>query len=140
MSNICPKEIETHRLASNTSRELVIISACIYSSQRILVNAEEVYEITCDSRQRWKDLILPSGPEGIFNPLAILAGLRLRGVKCFCLCGAYNESENDLFEIGIQRVITIPKDKTSLSFFPNDAIKHYGNNKGSVIIKVRRLK
>lgn len=139
MNNICPKEIKIHQLAIGTSKDLVVIAACIFSSERIRINAGEEYEITCDNRQRWKDLFLTSGPLGIFNPFAFLAGLRLKGTKCFCLCGAYNESENDLFEIGTHRVIKIPEGKTSLSFFPNDAIKHYGNNKGSVIINVKRL-
>jgi hypothetical protein len=51
MTHTCPKEVVNYQLAIHESKELVVIAACMYSSERLLVNAGETYEITCDGIQ-----------------------------------------------------------------------------------------
>lgn len=140
MCKECPEQVNSYQLEIAKGAEFKIIAACLFSSERLLVNAGQVYEITCEKHQRWKDSFVSSSPKGFFNPLALLAGLRLKGTRCFCLCGAYDESENGLFEIGEYREVTVPEGKKIMSFFANDSIRHYKNNSGAVWIRVRRLR
>jgi hypothetical protein len=140
LDQLCPQEIAVYQLGVGELRELEVVAACIYSSERIQVSAGQEYEIRCDPDQTWKDAIIKTGPEGFINPLALLAGIRLKGTKCFCLCGAFDETEKDLFPIGIGKNIIIPEGKKSMSFFANDAIRHYENNKGAMTIQVLRTR
>ena len=133
-------EIVLHTLNISEEITLTILSEEIYSSERITVRAGEKYRIVCLPGQTWTDWFIPSSPKGFFNPLAILSGLRLKGTRCFCLCGAYNETEAHLFEIGLSGEADVREGKTSLSFFANDAMKHYDNNSGCIRIVVRRVR
>jgi hypothetical protein len=101
------------------------------------VQTGEVYDFKCDPSQRWKDWLIPTGPNGFFNPLATLVGLRVKKVKCFALCTAYIHDENKNFTIGSERKITAT-DTGQLFFFANDSPKHYGNNKGSLQLRIER--
>ncbi|MFD2523047.1 hypothetical protein [Emticicia soli] len=132
--------INMNKVGVGESVLLTIHAKQIYSSERISVSAGETYLISAEPNQRWKDWLINTTPKGFFNPLAILAGLRLKRTPCFCLCGAYNENEKHLFAIGLDAQTTVPARQSSLSFFANDAIRHYDNNSGSIKIKVYRVR
>lgn len=126
------------RLQPGTNKPLTIIASEKYSTDKVEVKRGERYHITADSKQRWTDWFIRTTPDGFFNILASLAGLRVKGVKCFSLCGAINEDDTTAFAIGSDKVFSIDKDGL-LSFFANDAAKHYGNNKGSIEINIKRV-
>lgn len=132
--------INLNKVGVGESVLLTIHAKHLYSSERIRVEAGETYHISCEPNQKWKDWFWRSSPKGFFNPLAILAGLRLKRTPCFCLCGAYNENEKHLFAIGLDAQTTVPVGQTSLSFFANDAAEYYDNNSGSIKIVVRRVR
>ena len=118
---------------------LTITASDEFPATKIEVSVGQVYSFTCAASQHWTDWYIKSGPNGFFNFFAWIAGLRVKGVKCFCLCGAYNDDyKNKGFPIGTGREVAINESGT-LSFFANDAPGHYGNNKGSVIMNVTRL-
>jgi len=131
-------------MAIHTMQKLAALSLTITASDefpdtKIAVTAGEVYMFTCAESQGWTDWYRKSGPNGFFNFFAWIAGLRVKGVKCFCLCGAYNDDyKNKSFPIGTEKKVAINESGT-LCFFANDAPGHYGNNKGSVIMNVTRL-
>jgi len=133
--------INLNKIKVGESTTLKIHSEEIYSSERVAVEAGETYAIKCDAKQRWKDSFVNTTSKGFFNPLTFFfSGIRLKGTPCFRLCGAYNENEKHLFEIGLDAQTTVPAGQTSLSFFANDAIKHYGNNSGTIEILVSRVR
>lgn len=109
-----------------------------YSSFKLPVSAGETYEFHCDGKQRWIDWFIKSSPRGFWNPLAKLAGLRVKKANCLCLCGCYNDQDYHAFPIGTGNVVTIAH-SGFLSFFANDSAAHYRNNKGSVTLEIRRL-
>lgn len=108
-----------------------IDSRQLFSDFKLPVHKGDVYEFRCDPGQHWKDWWIKTNADGFFNLLAWIAGLRVKGVKCFCLCGCYNDDEATAFPIGLHKTITIEKDGY-LSFFANDSKNHYGNNKGTI--------
>ncbi len=130
-----------HKLQINSFNRITITIQANeqYSSHKIEVEKNEVYQFVCDKHQRWKDWFICSSPEGFFNLFAWLAGLRVKGVKCFCLCGTYNDQDQKAFSIGINKIETI-KENGTLSFFANDTNGFYYNNHGSVKLQITRLK
>jgi hypothetical protein len=127
-----------HTLAKGDAAVLTIFAADPYSRESLRVAPGQVYQFTCDRQQRWWDLFIPTGPEGFFNPLALLPGLRVKGVRCFCLCGVYDRQDETAFPIGSGRELVVPRGG-NLAFFANDARNFYGNNRGSVQLRVRRV-
>ena len=131
--------MDIHTMEKLGTLSLTITASDEFPKTKIAVTTGEVYKFTCDASQRWTDWYITRGPNGFFNFFAWIAGLRVKGVKCFCLCGAYNDDyTNKGFPIGTAKTVTITENGT-LSFFANDAPGHYGNNKGSVIMSVTRL-
>lgn len=103
----------------------------------ITVNAGEIYEISVNANQFWCDSFVRTSPDGFFNPLLLLSGRRLKGVKC--LCGTINADENNHFKIGSGiHLFTMPQ-SGKLFFFANDSIKHYSNNSGSISLVLKRI-
>jgi hypothetical protein len=117
--------------------KVTIDSSEPFSGFKLPVAAGQVIEFACDKSQRWKDLIFKSSPEGFFNPLAWIAGLRVRGVKCLALCGCYNDDVNTAFKIGTGCRIEVQQDGY-LSFFANDTDGYYYNNYGAVELEIRK--
>lgn len=109
-----------------------------FSGFKLPVTAGQKIEFACDKGQRWKDLFFKSSPNGFFNPLAWVAGLRVRGVKCFALCACYNDDIKTAFKIGTGRTIEVEKDGF-LSFFANDTEGYYYNNYGSVELEIKTV-
>lgn len=111
------------------------------------VKEGEVYRLSCPSGQRWKDWFVRTGPAGFNNPLLHIFKPRLRGAKCFCVCGGVRnpgsqgrDADQNLFQIGYGPVeYTVPADG-ELYFFVNDAWGAYRNNRGVVQIVVERVR
>ena len=110
----------------------------LYSAEMLSVKSGEEYEFFCDPGQYWKDWFIRTGPDGYFNPLARLAGLRTKRTPCFCLCGVYDYDDNTAFAIGSIKLFEI-KSTGVISFFANDAKGYYKNNSGSIKLNVTRL-
>lgn len=119
----------------------VIVNAKeLYSSEpKISVNIGESYEIKVEKNQCWKDWFVNTSPDGFFNPLLFLSGRRVKGVKCFCLCGTINANEEHHFKIGSGTHEFIIEHNGTLLFFPNDSINHYNNNSGSISLEIKRI-
>lgn len=127
-----------HQLDAGQTKVLDIIACEKWSSHKLAVSQGEKYRIWCDDKQQWKDSFIKSSPDGFFNILAFIAGQRVKGVKCFCLCGAYNKDISTGFAIGSSKEFDVTI-SGELSFFPNDTSWAYGNNKGSIKINVLRI-
>lgn len=86
------------------------------------------------------DSCIKTNVEGFFNPLLWISGRRMRGVKCFVLCGTIGKDESNHFKIGSSLTnFTVPA-TGELYFFPNDSISHYDNNSGTIEVIVTRIK
>jgi hypothetical protein len=127
-----------HQLEIGQTKELEIHAKEKWSSHRVVTSQGQKYRIWCEGKQQWKDSFFNSSPDGFFNLLAYIAGQRVKGVKCFCLCGAYNEDISTGFAIGSLKEFDVMV-SGQLSFFPNDTSWAYGNNKGKIKINVLRI-
>lgn len=130
---------QIHRLKQNETIPLKIIANEEWSSNVISTEEGEKYHVWCDANQYWTDWIIKSSPKGFFNILASIKGLRVKKVKCFCLCCGYKEDINTAFSIGMSKEFDVVSPAGELSFFPNDTPNYYGNNKGFIIINVKRI-
>lgn len=102
------------------------------------VTKGEVYSFSADKKQVWKDSWVKTNVEGFFNILLWFSGRRVNGVKCFALCGTIGKDETNHFKIGSSLSnFTIPT-TGELYFFPNDSIRHYDNNEGTIEVVVTR--
>jgi hypothetical protein len=129
-----------HRLAPLETKELLIYAADPVSPAGILTEAGEQYHIRTDASGRWKDAWISCSPKGFFNVLAWVAGMRVKGAKCFCLCGILDEREQSAFAIGLERVLDVPDGGGRLQFFANDTPGYYQNNSGQIRLQVQRLR
>lgn len=125
-------------LSLNQTAHFTVNANKLYSDEMISVKFGEEYEFFCDPGQHWKDWFISSGPDGYFNPLAGLAGLRTKRTPCFCLCGAYDYDDSTSFGIGSIKIVEI-KSTGVISFFANDAKRYYKNNSGSIKLNITRL-
>src|SRR5687768_16204758 len=100
---------QVHTMQIGDELLLTICAKDKFSFDKIAVISGQVFEFTCDRKQRWKDWYINSGPDGFFNLPAWLIGLRVKGVKCFCLCGAYNDQDKGAFAIGSQKLVHVRK-------------------------------
>ena len=58
-----------------------------------------------------------SPPDGFVNIVAMIAGMRVKKTKCFCLCGAYDKMDSTGFAIGRDKTFTVPANRQQLYFF-----------------------
>lgn len=128
-----------HTLKQNDVIQLKICAIEEWSSDVIATKAGEKYHVWCNPGESWTDWFIKSSPKGFFNILASIVGLRVKGVKCFCLCGGYQEDINTAFPIENNKEFEVDTAEGQLSFFANDSPNHYKNNKGSIIINVKRI-
>ena len=126
-----------HKLNIGDQVTLTIRARQPYSDETIDVKEGEVYNVHCHEKQYWIDLFIPASPAGYYNPLANLVGQRLKGTKCFCLCGVYDRNDTTAFEIGKGRNITCQL-TANISFFANDVPGFDWNNWGKITINVKR--
>jgi len=127
-----------HRLSVGEQKTLILCAKDIYSGEKLLINPNEVYLFFCNEDQTWTDWFIRTTAKGYFNLLASIKGLRLKHVKCFCLCGAYNQSDAGAFAIGMHNEVTM-REAGNLSFFANDTAGYYHNNKGSIKVTIERI-
>ena len=128
-----------HRIHIDETLHIRVKAREFYSTEKINVVAGEEYRFSCDPEECWVDSIIPASPDGAFNLLALIAGMRVKHTKCFCLCGAYNDQEDGVFAIGANNQLPMTKTGT-LSFFANDTKGYYNNNKGVITVHVTRIK
>jgi hypothetical protein len=128
-----------HRLSVGEQKTLLLCAKQVYSQETLVVNPDETYLFFCDDDQSWTDWFIKTTPKGFFNILASIQGLRLKKIKCFCLCGAYNQSDAGAFAIGMRREVTM-QEAGNLSFFANDTPGYYENNKGSINVNIERVR
>ena len=127
-----------HHLKPGQTVTVKVYAHTRYSLNSFAVKSGEHYRCYCQPAQRWKDWFIWSGPDGYFNPLAWLFGTRVKGSKCFCLCGVFDRDDGTAFRIGTERRIEV-ENGASLCFFANDSRFAYRNNSGSVRVEVTRL-
>lgn len=123
------------------SQRITVEAPLLWGGDPVLqVVAGEKYHIVVPPGQYWYDSWVKTTPKGFFNPLLWFSGRRVKGVKCFALCGSIGQGDQPYcFYIGDQDTdLTVPK-SGNLYFFPNDSKDHYGNNSGRVVVAVRRL-
>src|SRR5438067_1289894 len=128
----------TYQLSPSESATVLVDSAACYSADELAVTAGEQYEFSCDPGEPWNDWWVKPNADGYSNPLASLWGQRLRGAKCFCLCGAYDEDDRTAFAIGSRLQLTAAQ-SGKIRFFANDARHFYFNNKGALHLTIKRI-
>lgn len=106
----------------------------------LTVTKGDVYSFSASKHQIWEDSWVKTNVEGFFNPLLWISGRRVRGVKCFALCGTIGKDESHHFRIGSSLEHFDVPATGKLYFFPNDSISHYHNNKGTIEVVVTRIK
>lgn len=128
-----------HRLSVGEQKTLLLCAKDVYSKEKLLINPNEIYLFFCDEEQSWADWFIKTTPNGFFNILASIQGLRVKKAKCFCLCAAYNQSDAGAFAIGMRNEVTM-QETGNLSFFANDTAGYYHNNKGSINLNIERIR
>lgn len=134
-----PDNIVIHKPEIGNILIIKVNAGDVYSENQIQAKEGEVYRIWCDTGQWWVDMVIPSGANGYYNPLANMFGQRVKGVKCFCLCGTYDNNDSAAFAIGSAAEITITQ-RGQLSFFANDVPGYEWNNWGSIQVNIERLR
>ncbi len=127
-----------HKLNIGETQIIQVKASADYSNDQITVSDGEAYKVWCNKGNWWVDMIIPAGADGYPNPLANLFGQRVKGARCFCLCGTYNNNDAAAFAIGRQHEFDI-KQNAVLSFFANDVKGYEWNNWGSIVVMVKRL-
>ncbi len=119
---------------------MIIYAKDYYSRNSIEVRAGEEYLFRVEPGQKWVDFFIPTSVLGFNNILLKEKKKRLKGVKCFALCGTIDKNEEDHFYIGDQLQWTAPKDG-NLHFFANDHINcfFYKNNWGKIELNIDRI-
>ena len=130
-----------YTLNTGESKELTICAKELYSAEKINVSKDEEYLVTVAKGQTWKDWFINADPlQGFFNLPAVIRGMRVRGAKCFTLCATLNDKDTDAFRVVVDNPLSIKReDATTLSFFANDCMGFYSNNRGSIKLKIERL-
>lgn len=121
--------------------KIEIFASDYYSKNHILIQRNEIYSFSVKEDDCWKDAYIKTNADGFFNPILFNRKKRVKNQKCFKLCGTIGKTEDDShFAIGTNHLWTATK-SGKLYFFANDHknIKYYRNNKGSIILNVRRL-
>ena len=136
-----PRPIKTYRLEQpGMTQPMTIVAEEPYSAERIGVEPGETYEVIVAPGQQWVDWFLRADPlNGCWNPLAVWKGMRVRDARCFTLCATYNDIDDDAFRVPVGEPLVMPSGAKTLSFFANDCVGYYDNNKGSIQVTVKRV-
>jgi hypothetical protein len=127
-------------LTPSQSTPITIQAIDFHAGDPVLhVEAGETYSFACPPGQQWKDSWVKTGPDGFVNLLLWISGRRLKGVKCFCLCGSIGKDDKHLFAIGSRLDQYEMPASGDLYFFANDYKNAYKNNSGSINVVVTRL-
>jgi len=121
-------------------KEFFIRAREYYSTVSIQVKKGSTYIIEVLPNQKWKDLTISSDADGFINKHLKENKKRVKGVKCFALCGTIGKHEENHFLIGSYKRWTCERDG-ELFFFANDH-RHwffYLNNWGKIKIKITEI-
>lgn len=122
-------------------KEIRIYSKDYYSRTAIKVKTGEKYLFEVDKNEKWKDLWFSCDAKGFKNIFLRNSKKRLINELCFKLCGTIDRTEKDHFAIGLEHEESIKK-TGDLHFFANDKKNSWlanRNNKGSVLLKIKRV-
>lgn len=117
-------------------------------SAMLSVSKGEVYHISLKQIvSKWKDWFIPSPLHGFhWDIMYWFVKPRIPKANYFCVCGGIGPDDSHLFvifenesEVKNGKDIEIKKDG-EFFLFANDAVKHYGNNKGEILLEIRRLR
>jgi hypothetical protein len=128
-------------LTTNQTHTITVTAAEYPSGDPILsVNQGEIYSFLVEEGQRWTDFyFIGCGPKGFAYPLR-RKQLHLPNVNYFCLCGWLKGNSENKFAIGESLSDYLIPESGELRFFANDLPTHYKNNRGSIGVKVTRVK
>lgn len=130
-----------NHLEINQQMEIKVEANLHFGGDIILdVFKDEQYSFQVGQEERWTDWFKKTDADGFWNPLLLISKPRLRGVKCFALCGTIGQDETNHFAIGSSLRNHTISVSGQLYFFPNDSFKHYDNNKGMIIVQLKRVK
>lgn len=121
-------------------QEVKVLAKELYScNPSIIVEEGQVFELTVNPEQTWKDWCIKTPPDGFFNPFLMFFKKRVKKAKCFCLCGTIDKDELNHFQIGSGVFSFTAFKGGNLYFFPNDNVGHYKNNNGSIVLTIKRI-
>ncbi|MCB2183755.1 MAG: DUF2235 domain-containing protein [Desulfobulbaceae bacterium] len=139
------------QLDINEESVFPVRAASKYNWTGIKVRAGETYQFEIAGDQKWFDAGISCGPEGWDSEQLpwfkekILEFLednrRVPGAQWFELIGTIDENEDDHFRIGrggTAKPFKAEKDGV-LFAFANDLKSKYGNNKGQLTVKIKRI-
>jgi len=147
MKKCTSKQIKL-RLTLNQEIKVSVLAKQPYSDTYIEVKEGEEYQFSVAPNDKWTDFVIKKNANGFNNIFIAKRNLRLPAAKCFMLCGTIDKNEENHFPIGISLLdFTIPK-SGELYFFANDSkkknkegeFKWYNNNKGCIILTMKRVK
>ncbi len=146
--------IKPHSLSVGESRSFSVNANVKYNPSRVLLVAGEKYQFTVDMKQRWFDGTIASSAGGwkandaIDNRLLRWGiklkegGRRMPEAEWFEVVGAVNRNDDNLFRIlkHTKKVSAYQcKQSGELFAFANDLNSKYGNNLGTIVVKVTRI-
>lgn len=133
-------------LKINESRELEICACDPWNWRGIKVGANEKYLFNYGKpTEAWIDGGIPSDPEkGWLTWHRYLGSLgwffrRVPREPWYVLIGTINKNEEENFKINSDTEYTTKSDGP-LYIYANDAISKYGNNKGKLMLSIKRIK
>ena len=132
-------------LESGESISKNIIAKEFWNHTGIKLEAGNTYSFEIIPKEQvWSDGKLApqvTDADGFENPLInVFNSLkRMRGEKWFALIGCIDEKESTFFKIGNSCPEYKPSETGELVCFANDADEHYKNNRGVMMLTIKRI-
>lgn len=131
------------KLRIGETRAAILVDATQrWNPTGLLVGPGESYRVQA-SADRWYDAGIPAdadGQPGNFIQKLFEWLIRCKQATWFQLVAALGQSDKWLFPLGRDACLTIPDGAESeLTLFANDVSFMYGNNSGSISIRITRL-
>jgi hypothetical protein len=129
------------QLTTNQTETITVTAAKYPSGDPILsVKQGEVYSFRVEKGQRWTDFyFIGCGPKGFSLPYR-RKELHIPNINYFCLCGLLQGHSEIKFPIGESLPDYLIQENGELRFFANDHPDYYSNNRGSIEVKVTRVR
>ena len=139
---------EPKQLQVDESHTCIVFAEKRYNWTGVRLQQGEEYIFSIPADARWKDASIECGPsgwatedlpwykEGIVNLLE--KHRRLEDANWFALVGALGDEDDDLFLIGDGTKTYTAQKYADLYLFANDMLSKYGNNDGSLQVKITR--
>jgi hypothetical protein len=129
------------QLTTNQTQTITVTAAEYPSGNpSITVNKGEVYSFFVEKGQRWTDFyFIGCGPKG-FSLHYRRKELHIPNINYFCLCGLVQGNSEIKFPIGESLSDYPIPESGELRFFANDHPDYYRNNRGSIEVKVTRVR